>query len=62
VKPKVTLARAGIQPANEVAFTALNGEIRIRKAEDERATQAHRIKALRGIWSIDPGGSNSARR
>lgn len=50
----------GIRPGDEVAFDADGGEVRVRRVADDRAIQANRIKALRGIWN-DGGGTDALR-
>jgi AbrB family looped-hinge helix DNA binding protein len=61
VIPKAIRDRIGIRPGDEVAFDSDDDddEVRIRRVEDAEANQAERIKALRGIWSADGGGTDA---
>jgi AbrB family looped-hinge helix DNA binding protein len=60
VIPKEIRDQIGIRPGDEVAFDADGGEVRVRRVTDDRAVQANRIKALRGIWN-DGGGTDTLR-
>jgi AbrB family looped-hinge helix DNA binding protein len=59
VIPKEIRDRIGIQPGDEVAFDADGDEVRIRRVKDVETNRAGRIKALRGIWSGEPGGTDA---
>lgn len=59
VIPKAIRERIGIQPGDEVSFDADGEEVRIRRVKDVEANRADRIKALRGIWSAEPGGTDA---
>lgn len=58
VIPKEIRDRIGIRPGDEVAFDTDGGDVRVRRVTDDRAIQANRIKALRGIWT--KGGGTDA--
>jgi antitoxin PrlF len=58
VIPKAIRDRIGIRPGDEVAFDSDGGEVRIRRVEDVKARQTSQIKALRGVWSGDGGGTD----
>lgn len=53
VIPKEIRDQIGIRPGDEVAFDSRGDEVRIRRVADVEASQADRIKALRGIWAGD---------
>ena len=57
VIPKEIRDRIGIRPGDEVTFDADGGEVRVRRVVDDRAVQANRIRALRGIWT--DGGTDA---
>jgi antitoxin PrlF len=59
VIPKAIRDRIGIRPGDEVAFDSDGGEVRIRRVEDVKAAQTSQIKALRGAWSGDGGGTDA---
>ena len=57
VIPKAIRDRIGIRPGDHVIFDAEGEGVRIRRADRVEATQAERIKALRGSWSGETSGT-----
>lgn len=59
VIPKAIRERIGIRPGDEVAFESEGDEVRIRRVADVEADRAGRIRALRGSWSGEGGGTKA---
>lgn len=54
--PKAIREQIGIKPGDEVAFEPDGSEVRVRRVEDDQATRADDIHALRGMWNGAAGG------
>jgi AbrB family looped-hinge helix DNA binding protein len=57
VIPKAIRERIGIRPGDEVVFESDDEAVRIRRVEQAEADRADRIRALRGSWSGEGGGT-----
>jgi AbrB family looped-hinge helix DNA binding protein len=59
VIPKAIPDQIGIRPGDRVLFDADGEEVRIRRVEHAEAVQADGIRALRGIWAGQEGGTDA---